>query len=113
MCNRQLADLGERGAVDRAAAMFEDRVHRARCSKGRSGTQALGGGILRVAHACRRDTIFRPHKSVIHVAVRLEKTEETTAELEASGLDVGDYDLKPGRYRFRLAKGDLEKHREL
>ena len=50
---------------------------------------------------------------MIHVAVRLEKTEETTAELEASGLDVGDYDLKPGRYRFRLAKGDLEKHREL
>ncbi|MBK9387520.1 MAG: hypothetical protein IPN34_22125 [Planctomycetes bacterium] len=59
------------------------------------------------------DIIFRPHKSVIHVAVRLEKTEETTAELETSGLDVGDYDLKPGRYRFRLAKGDLEKHREL
>ncbi|MCT0212958.1 hypothetical protein KQ307_05515 [Synechococcus sp. CS-1326] len=56
--------------------------------------------------------IFRPKKDWLRLEVRLEKSEETQAELDDSGLDVMDYDSRWGRYRLRLTPADASKHRE-
>lgn len=56
--------------------------------------------------------IFRPKKDWLRLEVRLEKSEETQAELDDSGLDVMDYDSRWGRYRLRLTPADAAKHHE-
>ena len=56
--------------------------------------------------------IFRPKKDWLRLEVRLDRSEETQAQLDASGLDVMDYDARWGRYRIRLAKGDTTKHKD-
>lgn len=56
--------------------------------------------------------IFRPKKDWLRLEVRLDRSDETQAQLDASGLDVMDYDTRWGRYRIRLAKGDTTKHKE-
>jgi predicted transport protein len=56
--------------------------------------------------------IFRPKKDWLRLEVRLEKSEETQAELDESSLDVMDYDSRWGRYRLRLSPSDATKHRE-
>jgi len=56
--------------------------------------------------------IFRPKKDFLRLEVRLERSDETQAELDSSGLDVMDYDARWGKYRIRLAAGDIAKHRE-
>lgn len=57
--------------------------------------------------------VFRPVKSVIHLAVRMERTGENTAKLEASGLEIGDCDQNHQRYCLRLARSDSETRRGL
>jgi len=57
--------------------------------------------------------IFRPKKSKMNIAIRLEKTDEFQNELEESGLDLLEYDSKIGRYRIRLDKNDIQKHKDL
>lgn len=54
--------------------------------------------------------IFRPKKDWVRLEVRLSQNDETQRELEQQGLDVMDYDARWGRYRVRLAKGDVKKH---
>lgn len=54
--------------------------------------------------------VFRPKKDWLRVEVRLDRSDETQAQIDESGLDVMDYDARWGRYRIRLAKGDTEKH---
>jgi predicted transport protein len=56
--------------------------------------------------------IFRPKKDWLRLEVRLERSDETQAQLDGSGLDVMDYDARWGRYRIRLAKGDTTKHKD-
>jgi predicted transport protein len=56
--------------------------------------------------------IFRPKKDWLRLEVRLEKSEETQAELDDSGLDVMDYDSRWGRYRLRLTPADAANHQE-
>jgi hypothetical protein len=56
--------------------------------------------------------IFRPKKDWLRLEVRLERSDETQAQLDGSGLDVMDYDSRWGRYRIRLAKGDMAKHKD-
>lgn len=56
--------------------------------------------------------IFRPKKDWLRLEVRLDRSDETRAQLDASGLDVMDYDARRGRYRIRLAKGDTTKHKD-
>jgi predicted transport protein len=56
--------------------------------------------------------IFRPKKDWLRLEVRLERSEETQAELDESGLDVMDYDSRWGRYRLRLTPADATKHQE-
>ena len=56
--------------------------------------------------------IFKPKKDWLRVEVRLPKSDEVQSQLDASGLDVMDYDSRWGRYRIRLAAGDEAKHGE-
>lgn len=56
--------------------------------------------------------IFRAKKDWLRVDVRLERSDELQAQLEGSGLDLMDYNARSGRYRMRLTKGDIEKHKE-
>jgi hypothetical protein len=54
--------------------------------------------------------VFRPKKDWLRLELRLERADETQAQLEEAGLDLMDYDGRWGRYRIRLAKGDVQKH---
>lgn len=54
--------------------------------------------------------VFRPKKEWLKVELKLERTDELEAELEKEGLDVMGYDTKWGKYRIRLAKGEVKKH---
>lgn len=57
--------------------------------------------------------IFRPKKTALRVEAHLPKTEETTAYLEGSGIDLmEEYDYRHKNYRLRLVPGELERHRE-
>ncbi len=56
--------------------------------------------------------IFRPIKDVLKFEVRLDPSEEMQARLDASGLDVMDYDSHWGRFRIRLTASDMTKHKE-
>ena len=55
--------------------------------------------------------IFKPKRDWLRLEVRLDRSDETQAGLDASGLDVMDYDARWGRYRIRLAEGDSAKHK--
>ena len=57
--------------------------------------------------------IFRPKRDWMRIEPRLDRSEEVQAKLEESGLDVMEYDSRWGRYRIRLAKGDVKKHEVL
>lgn len=56
--------------------------------------------------------IFRPKKDWLRLEIRLDRSDEMQTKLEESGLDVMDYDARWGRYRIRLSKGDIAKHKE-
>lgn len=56
--------------------------------------------------------IFRPKKDWLWLEVRLDRSDETQAQLDGSDLDVMDYDSRRGRYRIRIAKGDTTKHKD-
>jgi predicted transport protein len=56
--------------------------------------------------------IFRPKKDWLRLEVRLDRSSEIQSQLDASGLDVMDYDVRWGRYRIRLAKGDTIKYKD-
>ena len=55
--------------------------------------------------------IFRPKKDWLRLEVRLPRSDETQSLLDNAGLDLMDYDTRWGRYRIRLGKGDIQKHR--
>lgn len=56
---------------------------------------------------------FRAQKNALRVEIRLPQSQETEAAIEASGLDVMDYDKRWGRYRLRLGKGEVGKFSEV
>lgn len=56
---------------------------------------------------------FAPKKDWVRIEIRSELSEETQAQLDASGLDLMTYDARWGNYRIRVTKPDLAKHREL
>jgi hypothetical protein len=58
-------------------------------------------------------TIFRARKNSLNVDMRLSSSPEIDELLEHAGIDIMDYDKKWGRYRVRLAQGDLTKHAQL
>jgi len=57
--------------------------------------------------------IFRPKKGSLRLEVRLKPPDELTGQLDQAGLDVMAYDSKSRRYRLRLTKRDIEKHKDL
>ena len=57
--------------------------------------------------------IFRPKKEWLRLELALDRSEELQARLDDSGVDVMDYDARWGKYRLRLAKDDLAKHKTL
>jgi hypothetical protein len=56
--------------------------------------------------------IFRPKKGWLLLEVRLDRSDEMQAQLKDSGLDPMEYDSRFGRYRIRLAKGDITTHKD-
>ena len=54
--------------------------------------------------------ILRPQKIALRVKIRLERSEETQAVIDEAGLEVLDYPARWGKYRIRLARGDVQKH---
>lgn len=57
--------------------------------------------------------IFRPKKDWLRLEPRLDRSDEVQTQLDGAGLDVMDYDSRWGRYRIRLAKGDIPKHHDV
>jgi predicted transport protein len=57
--------------------------------------------------------IFRPKKDWLRLELRLDRSDEMQTQLDQSGLDVMDYDSRWGRYRIRLAGGDVTKHHQV
>jgi len=57
--------------------------------------------------------IFRAKKSSLLLEIRLKQSPEIQDKLNNAKLDTLDYESKWGRYRVRLDKGDIVKHREL
>jgi hypothetical protein len=57
--------------------------------------------------------IFRAKKSSLLLEIRLKQSPEIQEKLDNAKLDTLDYENKWGRYRIRLEKGDIVKHREL
>ncbi|MEN8204846.1 MAG: hypothetical protein ABFS24_02425 [Pseudomonadota bacterium] len=56
---------------------------------------------------------FRPQKKALLFDVRLPRSDELTAEIESSGIDLVSYSTKHGRYRFRLEAQDVNEQKEL
>jgi hypothetical protein len=57
--------------------------------------------------------VFRPKKDWLLLEPRLTRAQDTQDRLESAGLDLMDYDERWGRYRIRLASGDIQKHAEV
>lgn len=57
--------------------------------------------------------VFRAKKNVLNAAIKLDESAELTQKLESADLDLMSYDAGGGRYRIRLAPGDVAKHDEL
>jgi hypothetical protein len=47
------------------------------------------------------------------LAIRLQKSDELTARLEDSGLDLLDYETRWGRYRFKVDESAIKLHEPL
>lgn len=56
--------------------------------------------------------VFRPQKNVMRIEPRISRSDEVEKAFESAGLDIMEFDNRWGRYRLRLAKGDIKKHRE-
>lgn len=54
-----------------------------------------------------------PKKKFIRFEPRLMASRETTQKLEDAGLDVMEYNSRRGRYRIRLAPGDIGKYKAI
>lgn len=57
--------------------------------------------------------VLRPKKNNLRIEPRVDRDIAIEQKLEGAGLDVMDYDERSGRYRVRLAKGDVKKHAEV
>jgi hypothetical protein len=56
---------------------------------------------------------FIPRKKNLIMTLRLKQSDEIEQMLEDAELDLMDYDKKWGRYRIKLSKEDVNKHKEL
>ena len=56
---------------------------------------------------------FRPRRENVVVGFRIPRSDELTGRIEQSGLDILEYSTRWRRYRVRVSKADLTKHRDL
>lgn len=57
--------------------------------------------------------VFKPKSQWVRVEVKLDKSDDVQKRLEEAGIDLMEYSTREGRYKFRLSKGDAEKHSAL
>lgn len=57
--------------------------------------------------------VFRPKKSSLLVEIKLKQAQEIQEKLDEAKIDTLEYDKKWGRYRLRVDKNDITKHKEL
>lgn len=57
--------------------------------------------------------IFRPKRQHLKLEPRMKQAEDVQRMLDEAGLDVMEYDKRWGRYRIRLTKEELKKHRDI
>ncbi len=57
--------------------------------------------------------IFRAKKQNIRAEIRLRQSDEVQQMLDAAELDVMDYEKRWGRYRIRLTRKEIAKHKEV
>jgi hypothetical protein len=57
--------------------------------------------------------IFRPKARSLRIEPKLQRSDEIEEMLEASELDVLEYDSRNQRYRIRLTKDDISQHERL
>lgn len=56
--------------------------------------------------------IFRAMKKNSRMEIRLKRSDELEQKIDASGLELMDYDSGKGRYRIILKPGDVEKNKD-
>jgi len=57
--------------------------------------------------------IFRPKKSSLLLEISLKQSADIQEKLDKANVDTMEYDKRWGKYRIRLDKSDINKHREL
>jgi len=57
--------------------------------------------------------LIRARKNSFSIELKIKQSEEIEKMIEDSGLDLIDYDKRRGRYRIRLSKQEVNKHKEL
>lgn len=57
--------------------------------------------------------LFRAKKSSFNIELKIKQSEEVEKMIEDAGLDLMNYDKRRGRYRVRLSKQEVNKHKEL
>lgn len=55
--------------------------------------------------------IFRPQKKIMHMEIRLNKSQEIEEFIESSGIELLDYFSRNRSYRINLKPGDVEKYK--
>ena len=59
----------------------------------------------------RNSVVFRPRKAVVLTEFKIPQDEETTVQLDKTGMDIVKYDVNYGNYRVRIRENDIEAHR--
>jgi predicted transport protein len=57
--------------------------------------------------------VVRPLKSSVTLKIRLERSDETDAKIDAAGIETLEFSSRYGGYRLALKKADVDKNREL
>ena len=61
----------------------------------------------------RNFVLFKPRKANVLTHFKVAQNEDTTTQLDESGLAVMTYDSNFGYYRVRVRQNDLDEHRDL
>lgn len=57
--------------------------------------------------------LFRARKSSLNIELKIKQSDEIEKMIEDAGLDLMNYDKRWGRYRMKLSKQGVNKHKEL
>lgn len=68
---------------------------------------------LAVGGQANNFALFRPRKKDLNIEIRLPLSDDLQQKIDESGIDDMGYLKKWGKYRFRLAKGEITTHKDL